>query len=100
MPLQMPIQTPQMYPPMYPQMQQQMPFIPIPSEPKSTPDVNITLVTGNNNKVTGEKQKAENVDVPKEPVSTVNGGAIEEKKEEPNSGVFDFAKSFFIKKTG
>jgi hypothetical protein len=93
----------QMYQPMDPM--QQMPFIPqIPSEQKSTPDVNITLVTGNNNKVTGGEQTKKAEDIMKEPII---GGATETKveaaepaKEESSSGVFDFAKSFFIKKTG
>ena len=93
----------QMYQPMDPM--QQMPFIPqIPSEQKSTPDVNITLVTGNNNKVTGGEQTKKAEDIMKEPIiggSTENKvEATEPAKEESSSGVFDFAKSFFIKKTG
>ena len=84
------------------QNMQHVPFIP--PEPKSTPDVNITLVTGNNNKVTGGEQTKKAEDIMKDPII---GGSSENKvettepaKEESNSGVFDFAKSFFIKKTG
>jgi hypothetical protein len=85
------------------QQMQHVPFIP--PEPKSAPDVNITLVTGNNNKVTGGEQtkKTESSNEMKEPISIVSGGSsIEsnEKKEESSSGILNFAKSFFIKKTG
>ena len=88
---------------------QQMPFYPI--EQKSVPDVNITLVTGNNNKV-GENQPTKQIeggsdknDIPimKDPVKIesepiLSGGQEKKAPEEENNGVFDFAKSFFIKK--
>jgi hypothetical protein len=91
------------------QMQQPIPhMVPqfMPTENKSAPDVNITLVTGNNNKVGGEDQpkKTAGSDGNKEVTfggETPNKEPVEksENKEE-SQGVFDFAKSFFIKKTG
>ena len=91
------------------QMQQPIPhMVPqfMPTENKSAPDVNITLVTGNNNKVGGQDQpkKTAGSDENKEVTfggETPNKEPVEksENKEE-SQGVFDFAKSFFIKKTG
>ena len=101
---QMRSQIPQMYPQIE-HMQHQMPFIPV-AETKTTPDVNITLVTGNNNKVSGSEQTKKTEEAAKEVSRDMVGGSNEtpvengEKKEESSSGIFDFAKTFFIKKTG
>jgi len=108
-----PIHTMQLPPSSYLQqsmMPMQMPMpMPQPIDHKSTPDVNITFVTGNNNKLGSDSiKKSENRD-DKDPIFI--GGShesdskplepINKKDEEPkqnDGGIIDFAKSFFIKK--
>jgi hypothetical protein len=90
----------------------QPPMMPMPMEHKNTPDVNITFVTGNNNKVGGPDsiKKGENNDKKEtifmggssggEPASKpVQQDDIpkEEKKKESGGGIFDFS-NFLIKK--
>ena len=108
-----------------PSMQQRMqippvsyspqPIMPMPTEQKNTPDVNITFVTGNNNKLGGPDsiKKGENNDKKEtifvgggssgsEPVSNQLEQSTSIQKEEPKpessgGGIFDFS-NFLIKK--
>jgi len=64
------------------------------------PPLQINIVSGNNSSIQGEPIKSRSTG---EPVKEIVGGSqpvMPEKKEEKSNSIFDFTKSFFIKKTG
>ena len=71
-------------------------------EPPNQPPLQINIVSGNNSSIQGEpngNQIKGGSNVIGEPVKEIKGGEIPEKKEEKSNSIFDFTKSFFIKKT-
>ena len=68
------------------------------------PPLQINIVSGNNSSIQGEPtgnqiKGGSNGSVIEEPIKGGSQQAIPEKKEEKSNSIFDFTKSFFIKKT-
>jgi len=88
----------------YPQIpNEQLPY-PSSSMVPNQPPLQINIVSGNNSSIQGEPKGNQikggsNGSVLSEPSKEMVGGKIEEKKEEKSNSIFDFTKSFFIKKT-
>ena len=73
--------------------------------PLGQPPLQINIVSGNNSSIQGEPIKGGSIGESinggsiGEPVKEMKGGLLPEKKEEKSNSIFDFTKSFFIKKT-
>jgi DNA-directed RNA polymerase II subunit RPB2 len=92
------------YPTGQPQLRYPIGQSPFPMEYPTQQPLQINIVSGNNSSIQGEPKGNQikgglNSSVISEPSKEIVGGKIEEKKEEKSNSIFDFTKSFFIKKT-